>query len=84
MSESLEQALSTFEAGGEGWLRAHPGKFVLIVRSDVLGFYDTDLQAHEQGLAQRADVPMFIRKLGEGADEFVAPAMSLGLIDAHK
>ena len=84
MGESLERAQSTYESHRDEWMREHPGKFILIVDSEVLGFYDSDLQAYAEGLACRGNVPMFIRRLDKGADEFVAPAMSLGLIHAHK
>jgi hypothetical protein len=64
-------------------LRHHEGKFVLIVKEDVLGVFDDAAEAYKFGLQERGNVPMLIKRVVRDEPTEELPALSLGLLNAR-
>jgi hypothetical protein len=64
-------------------LQHHAGKFVLIVKGELVGVYDRHEDAYAAGIAKFGNVPMFITRVQLEDPPASLPAMTLGLIGAR-
>ncbi len=81
-AQKLDSEIRLFERRKAEFLQNHAGEYILVVGSDVLGFFPTDLAAYEEGLRQRGNVPMLIRCVEQAQRPASIPAMTLGLLHA--
>lgn len=79
---ALEVELAYFAEHKIEWLRHYEGKFAVIVGQELLGIFDTAERAYRQGISQRGNVPMLIKKIERDELPEALPAMTLGLIGA--
>lgn len=63
-------------------LKHHLGKFVLIVKSELIGAYDHEEDAYSVGISKFGNVPLFIKCVEVDEPPTTMPAMTLGLIRA--
>ena len=61
----LDQELAVFEEHRQQLLQDSEGKYVLIYRADVLGVFDSQLEAVHAGYRQLGHVPFLVKKIGE-------------------
>ena len=78
----LELELEFFDSKRVEWLANHTGKFVLIRKNEVAGFYDTPESAYEEGVRRWGNVAFLIKQvLAEDRIEHI-PSLVYGLINA--
>lgn len=61
--EALSREAEVFAEHLEEWQRTHPGKFVFIKDSDVLGFYPSLDQAFAAGTQRFGLAPFFVKQI---------------------
>jgi hypothetical protein len=64
-------------------LQHHAGKYVLIVKGQLVGVFDRQEDAYSAGISQFGNVPLFIKRVTADDPPVSIPAMTLGLIGAH-
>ena len=65
MATVLETELKTYEQHKNELLRTAVGKFVLIWGTDVIGVYDSKMDAIAQGYKQFGNVPFLVKQIVE-------------------
>jgi hypothetical protein len=65
MPKILEPELKTYEANRRELLGKARGKFVLIKDSDLIGIFDTELDAIRQGYQRFGNVPFLVNEIVE-------------------
>lgn len=63
MANTLSTELKTYEANFEALLGAHDGKFVLIHRDQILGAFDSQMDAITRGYRELGNVPFFVKQV---------------------
>ncbi len=63
MAEVLSKELETYEANLERLLAAHEGQFVLVHGDQVLGTFDSQMDAVTSGYRQLGNVPFLVKQL---------------------
>jgi len=79
---ALEKDYEYFQSIKAGLLKEHAGKFVLIRNGEVVGFYDTDEAAYEEGVKRFGNVPILIAKIEPEEGVVWIPTLQLGLLNA--
>jgi hypothetical protein len=67
--------VATFEAGLPRWLPAERGRYVSIVGTEVLGFFDDAGDAWRAGLPRRPEGNIFVREVLPGPQFVMLPMM---------
>ena len=65
MPPTLEQELQTYEANRESLIGTAKGKFVLIKGSEVVGIFDSNLDAIRRGYETFGNVPFLVKQVLE-------------------
>jgi len=65
MLEILIRELQTYEANKSGLIGKSKGKFVLIKDNQVVGVFDTRIDAIRQGYERLGNVPFFVKQIVE-------------------
>lgn len=65
MPEALAVELTTYQEHRERLLATAEGKFALIYGTEVIGEYDTKMDAIRQGYRQLGDVPFLVKQVLE-------------------
>ena len=65
MATTLETELKTYEQHKNELLGTAGGKFVLIRGTDVIGVYDSKMDAIAQGYKQFGNVPFLVKQIVE-------------------
>jgi hypothetical protein len=63
MAQVLEKELETYEKLREELLAEHEGKYVLILGDQMLGIFDTQMDAIRTGYQRFGHVPIFVKKI---------------------
>lgn len=63
MSDLLEVELKTYEARRDELLGANSGKFVLIKDEQIVGVFDTQVDAIRAGYERFGNVPFLVRQI---------------------
>ncbi len=80
----LDQEIKYYEAQREQLLATNQGKFVLIKGENIIGIYDSEAAAYDEGLSKIGNQPFLIKQItDQDGDSITLPAYALGLIDAH-
>ena len=61
--EPLAEESSTYEANVERWAAEHPGEFVLIRGTKVVGFFATNEKALTEGYKRFGIAPFFVKQV---------------------
>ena len=64
MSERLLEELKVFQQNEGELIASHPGKYVLIKDTQVIGAYDKQYDAISEAYARFGNVPFFIKRIG--------------------
>jgi hypothetical protein len=64
-SKVLARELETFEQQRKHLLEHHLGKWALVYRSDVIGIFDSDLEAIYEGHERFGNVPLLVKQVVE-------------------
>jgi len=83
MALELEQERAFYDAHEAEWAATHPGRFVVVKGSSLLGVYESMEQALAAGAASFGLASFLVRKLGERQVEVNIPALALGLLRAN-
>jgi len=78
----LEAEIKHFESLKADLLRQSPGKYALIIGTDLLGVFDRPEEAYRVGIQSRGNVPMLIKQVLPEDPTARLPAMTLGLLYA--
>jgi hypothetical protein len=65
------------------WLRSHAGRVVLVKDSDVIGFFDDEPAALEEGARRFGLVSFLVRRVDPTPYTLSAPALTLGILRAN-
>ena len=63
-------------------LERHQGQFALIHHEELIGTYNTELEAYKEGVSRFGAGPFLIQQLQEQEPEDKYPSLVLGLINA--
>ena len=63
MQALLDQELATYEAHRQRLLADHEGKFVLIHGSELIGVFDSEKDAIDQGFERLGNVPFLVKQI---------------------
>lgn len=74
--------LATYEAKKSQLLAEHKGKFALIYGDEVMGVFDSEMNALQAGYEKFGPVPLFIQQILPHVPEQSVPALSLGILTA--
>lgn len=64
-------------------LKSHTNKYLVIKGNQMLGAYDTDMDAYEAGLKEFGNVAFMIKKVTKEEEVIRFPALALGIVNAH-
>jgi hypothetical protein len=80
--EILTEEREFYQQNRAAWLKDHAGKFALVKRRQLVGFYESPDLAYQDGLMKLGNVPMLVIQVL--AEQPVArfPALQLGLMSA--
>jgi hypothetical protein len=79
MAHPLETELKTYEQHRDRLLGKQEGKYVLIHKDQVIGVYDSKMDAIAQGYHQFGNVPFLVKQVlkVESPEEFVSHALGI-------
>jgi len=83
MALELERERAFYDAHEAEWAVAHPGRFVVVKGSRLLGVFESMEQALAAVAASFGLASFLVRKLGERQEEVNIPALTLGLLRAN-
>jgi len=63
MTEVLSEELKTYEARRESLLGSHEGKFALIHGEEILGTFDSQMDAIAWGYRELGNVPFLVKEV---------------------
>ena len=63
MTEVLAKELETYEAKLENLLGSREGKFVLVYGEDILGTFDSQMDAVARGYLELGNVPFLVKQV---------------------
>jgi hypothetical protein len=72
--------LAVYNANLADLLKSHVGKFVLIHENEVVGVFDSELNALQAGYQRFGPVPLYIRQISPVEHVQSAPAMTFGIL----
>jgi hypothetical protein len=78
----LEVEIKHFESLKVDLLRQSPGKYALIIGTELLGVFDRPEEAYRVGIQSKGNVPMLIKQIVPEDAAARLPAMTLGLLYA--
>ena len=82
-SNILKKELAYYKEHRDELLRQYEGKFVLIKEDKLLGVFDTDAAAYEEGIKRLGNTTFLIKAvLREEEPMAMIPALSLGILYA--
>ena len=78
----LDKELKFFEAKKAEWMKIHPGKFVLVKGTELLGVFDTADAAVTEGAKRFGADSFLVRQVNISEENVYIPALALGLLYA--
>jgi len=82
---TLKSEIELYETNKEGWVDQYgEGKFVAIKEGVVLGPYDSQEKAYEEGLNEFGLEPFLVQRVSKEEQVDHLPALELGIIHASK
>lgn len=82
MTTPLAQELEYYEKMKPEWLQTHSGRVALIKGADLVGWFDKELEAFEEGVRQFKTESFLVKRVLEHEPTYEAPAYTLGLLRA--
>jgi hypothetical protein len=79
----LQKEREFFKANQAEWLKAYPGKFVLVKEDKLLGVFDNAENAVADGLRRFGSESFLVRGVGEQEETLRIPSLMFGLINAN-
>ena len=79
----LDVEIDFFEKNRAQWLKQHPGNWVLVKGSDLLGVFPTQEEALSEGARLVGLQSFLVRPLVETEEDVYIPALALGLLRAN-
>jgi hypothetical protein len=79
----LEQEIAYFKESLEEWLKEFPGKIALVKARELIGVYDTDVEALSEGARRYQLEPFLVRRIAREQPDVTVPALTLGILNAH-
>lgn len=76
----LEAERLLYDGRAADWAREHPGKFVVIKKDEIVGFFDTLDEALAAGGSKFGLQSFLARRVGEAQETVSVPALTLGLL----
>ena len=73
-----------YDEHAEQLLVAYPNRFLLISGDKVIGDYESRSEAVGEGVRRYGRGPFLVRRTGDKALEFTAPALTLGLLQCRR
>jgi hypothetical protein len=65
MADKLSRELKAYEANFGKLLATHEGKYVLLHGDDVLGFFDSQMDAINWGYKELGNVPFLVKNISK-------------------
>ena len=65
MADTLSRELKAYEANLESLLATHEGKYVLLHNDDVLGVFDSQMDAINRGYKELGNVPFLVKHVSK-------------------
>ncbi len=82
---TLKNEIELYETNKEDWVDQYgEGKFVAIKKDVVLGPYDSQEKAYEEGLNEFGLEPFLVQRVSKEEQVDHLPALELGIIHAGK
>ena len=75
----LVEETEFFEQDRDKFLEEHPNQYLLIKGRKLVGSFDTQTQAVDEGIRLFCAGPFLVRKAGEDAPVLLNPALYLGI-----
>ncbi len=72
-----------FKTNQAAWMKAHPGKFVLVKGEKLFGVFDTDQNAVAEGLRQFGSESFLVRGVSEQDETLRIPALMFNLLNGN-
>lgn len=72
--------LATYEANKAELLKSHAGKFALIHGKEVVGVFDSETNALQEGYKRFGPVPLYIKEILPEESVQSAPALTFGIL----
>ena len=79
----LEVERRTFDENLEKWLASHANRVVLIKEADVVGFFDDEVSAIEEGARRFGLTSFLVHRIEPKPYTVSAPALMLGILRAN-
>lgn len=64
-------------------LKESEGKYALIKGNELLGLFDTDIDAYQVGVSKFGNDPFLIIKVSSEEEKYWMPTLELGLLDVN-
>jgi hypothetical protein len=72
--------ITAYEMKKSQLLAEHLGKYALVHESDVIGVFDTEMNALQAGYQRFGPIPLFIQQIIPAQPQQSAPALTLGIL----
>jgi len=82
VKETLSEEYAYFNEIRKELINNNEGKYALIKGRNLVGIYDTDMDAYQVGVMQYGNNPFLIVKIFQENEIFWIPTLELGLLDA--
>jgi len=81
--EPLQVEREYFDHSLEEWLKLYSGKVALVKGEQLIGVFDDEATALEEGARRFGKEPFLIRRIIPGEQTVSAPAYTLGILRAN-
>ncbi len=68
MKFTVQEEFELFQANKDEWIKEHEGRFVLIKGKQVVGFFDDEQHAIDEGLKRFPNTAFFVDEVAEKDD----------------
>lgn len=79
----LQQEREFFKAHQAEWAKTHPGKFVVVKGTELVGVFDNPENAVADGMRRFGSESFLVRGVNEKEETLRIPSLMFGLINAH-
>jgi len=69
---SLEKELEYYKLHQDELVKKYNGKFIVISNNDVVGVYDTEMEAYQDSMKKYGAGKFFIQKVSPGENDYTA------------
>ena len=79
----LEEEVRYFKESVDEWLKRFPGKIALVKGSELIGVYDTEVEALSEGARRFRLQSFLVRRIAREQATVSIPALTLGILSAN-